>query len=137
MKSFRVFLHGNHLIAILANHTRLVGSARVLGSRVRNVSITARNVQGIVPNIGGDIRWTFRRYRYNSVFPSVRDLFKDVLPDSPKIAVINLTIIFILPPFPGRGISRSLASIAVAETLLISTNSCLLVHISFKSLQCV
>ena len=43
MKSFRVFLHESHLIAILA-----------LGLlRVRNVSITARNVQGIVRNIGG------------------------------------------------------------------------------------
>ena len=103
-----------------------VRSARVC-SRVTNVAITAQNVQGIVRNIGGEIRWTFRRYRYSSVFPSVRDLFKDLLPDSPKIAVINfdLTIIFILPPFPGRGISRFLASIAVAETLLISTIPCL------------
>ena len=69
----------------------------------------------------------------------MRDLYKDVLPDSPKIAVIDfdLTIIFVLPLFPGRGISRVLRSIAVAETLLISTNSCLLFHISYKSVQCV
>ena len=55
----------------------------------------------------------------------MRDLFKDVLPDSPNKTVINfdLTIIFVLPPFPGRGISRFLASIAVAETLVISPNS--------------
>ena len=101
----------------LDRHTRL-GS---FGKR-RKVSITAQNIQGIVWNIGGEIRLTFRRYWNSSVSPSVRDLFKDVLPDSPKIAVINfdLTIIFILPPFPGRGISRFLASIAVAETLLIS-----------------
>ena len=51
----------------------------------------------------------------------MRYLFKDVLLDSPNIALINLdlTIIFILPPFPGRGISR-LALHAVAETLQIS-----------------
>ena len=53
------------------------------------VSITAQNVQEIVWNIGGEIRWTFPRYRYSSVFPSVRDLFKDVLPDSTKTAVIK------------------------------------------------
>ena len=69
----------------------------------------------------------------------MRDLFKDVLPNSPKIAVINfdVTTIFILPPFPGRGISRFLGSISVAETLLISTNTGLLFHISYKSVQCV
>ena len=108
----------------LDRHTRLVRSARVC-SRVRNVAITAKNVQGILRNIGGKIRWTFLRYYYNSVFSSLRDLFKDVLPDSPKIAVINfdLTILFILTPFPGRSISRFFATIAVAETLLILTNS--------------
>ena len=47
----------------------------------RKVSITAQNVQGIVRNIDGEIRWTFCRYWYSSVFPSVRDLFKDVLTD--------------------------------------------------------
>ena len=38
------------------------------------------------------------------------DFFKDGLPDSPKITVINfdVTFIFILPPFPARGISRFL-----------------------------
>ena len=100
-------------------HTRLVRLARFCSRR--KVSITAQNVQEIVRNIGGEIRWTFRRYRYSGVFPCVRDLFKDFLPDSPKIPVINfdLTIILILFPFPSRGISRFLASIAVAETLLI------------------
>ena len=105
----------------LDRHTRLVRLARFCSRR--KVSITAQNVQEIVRNVGGEIRWAFRRYRYSSVFPGVRDLFiKDILPDSPNIALINLdlTIIFILPPFPGRGISRFLASIAVAETLLIS-----------------
>ena len=105
VKSFRVFLHGNHLIAILA----LVRLARFCSRR--KVSITTQNIQGIVRNIGGEIRWTFRRYWYSSVFPSVRDLFKDVLTDSlNKIAAItfDLTIIFILPPYPGRGISRNL-----------------------------
>ena len=95
VKSFRVFLHGNHLIAILA----LVRLARFCSRR--KVSITTQNIQGIVRNIGGEIRWTFRRYWYGSVFPSVRDLFKDVLTDSlNKIAAItfDLTIIFILPP---------------------------------------
>ena len=82
MKSFRVFLHGNHLITILA----LVCLARFCSRR--KVSITAQNVQEIVRNIGGEIRWTFRRYRYSSVFPSARDLSEDVLPDSPKIAVM-------------------------------------------------
>ena len=99
MKSFRVFLHGNHLIYSPWFCSR------------RKVSITAQNVQGIVRNIDGEIRWTFCRYWYSSVFPSVRDLFKDVLTDSPnKIAAItfDLTIIFILPPYPGRGISRNL-----------------------------
>ena len=96
MKSSRVFLYGNqlitkitqtavinivfqrifikldvsytsHLITILKTHTRLVHSVRFC-LRVRNVSITAQNVQGIVRNIGGEIRWTFRRYRYSSVF---------------------------------------------------------------------
>ena len=71
----------------LGRHTQLVRLARFCSRR--EVSITAQNVQEIVRNIGGKIRWTFRRYRYSSVFPSVRDLFKDVLPDSPKIAVIN------------------------------------------------
>ena len=87
----------------LDRHTRLVCLAR-------NVSITAQNVWGIVQNIGREIRWTFRRYLYSSVFPSVRDLFEDVLPNSPKKAVIDfdLTIIFIVPPFRGRGISRFL-----------------------------
>ena len=75
VKSFRVFLHGNHLIVILA----LVRLARFCSKR--KVSITAQNIQGIVRNIGGEIRWTFRRYWYSSVFPSVRDLFKDVLTD--------------------------------------------------------
>ena len=42
---------------------------------------------------------------------------------SPIHLKYDLTIIFILPPFPGRGISRFLALIAVAKTLLISTNS--------------
>ena len=86
MKAFRVFLHGNHLIAILAWFVWQGFCSR------RKVSITAQNVQGIVRNIGGEIRWTFRRYRYSSVFPSVRDLFKDVLPDFPKIAVINFDL---------------------------------------------
>ena len=94
VKSFRVFLHGNHLIAIL-------GWFIWQGFARGEVSITAQNVQEIVRNIGGEIRWTFRRYRYSirSVFPGVQDLFKDVLPDSPNIALINLdlTIIFILP----------------------------------------
>ena len=105
VKAFRVFLHGNHLIAILA----LVRLARFCSRR--KVSITAQNIQGIVRSIGGERRWTFRRYWYSSVFPSVRDLFKDALTDSPnKIAAItfDLTIIFILPPYPGRGISRNL-----------------------------
>ena len=67
-------------------------------------------------------RWTFRRYRYSSVFPSVRDLFKDVLPDSPKIAVINfdLTIIFILPLFL---VEVFLDFLHVIALLLISRNS--------------
>ena len=76
VRSFRVFLHGNHLIAILA----LVRLARFCSRR--KVSITTQNIQGIVRNIGGEILWTFRRYWYSSVFPSVRDLFKDVLTDS-------------------------------------------------------
>ena len=101
----------------LDRHTHLVRLARFWSRR--KVSITAQNIQGIVRNIGGEIRWTFRRYRSIAYFQVLRDLFKDVVPDSPKIAVINfdLTIIFILPPFPGRGISRFLASVAVAETL--------------------
>ena len=85
----------------------------------RKVSITAQNVQGIVGKIDGEIRWTFCRYWYSSVFPSVRDLFKDVLTDSSnKIAAItfDLTIIFVLPPYPGRGISRNLTWIAMAIT---------------------
>ena len=96
-------------------HTRLVRLARFCSRR--KVSITAQNVRETVRNIGGEIRWTFRRYRYSSVFPSVR-----ICLNSPKIAVINfdVTIIFILPTFPSRGISRIFASIAVAETLLIS-----------------
>ena len=76
VKSFRFFLHGNHLIAILA---RFVWQGFARGE----VSITAQNVQEIVRNIGGEIRWTFRRYLCSSVFPGVRDLFKDVLTDSP------------------------------------------------------
>ena len=105
VKAFRVFLHGNHLIAILA----LVRLARFCSRR--KVSITAQNIQGIVRNIGGERRWTFRRYWYSSVFPSVRELFKDALTNSSnKIAAItfDLTIIFILPPYPGRGIFRNL-----------------------------
>ena len=61
VKSFRVFLHGDNLIAILR---------KVLLEE--KVSITAQNVQEIVRNICGEIRWTFRRYRYSRVFPSVR-----------------------------------------------------------------
>ena len=94
MKSFRVFLHGNHLIAILA----LVRLARFCSRR--KVSITAQNVQRIVRNIGGEIRWTFRRYWYSSVFPSVRNLFKDVLTDSPnKIAAITFDLLFLVVVF--------------------------------------
>ena len=69
----------------LGRHTQLVRLAKFYLSR--EVLITAQNVQEIVRNTGGKIRW---RYRNSSVFPSVRDLFKDVLPDSPKIAVVKL-----------------------------------------------
>ena len=85
MKSFRVFLHGNNLIAILA---WFVWQGLLEGK----VSITAQNAQEIVRDIGGEIRWTLRRYRYSPVFPSVRGFCKDVLPDSPKIAVINFDL---------------------------------------------
>ena len=89
-----VFLHGNHLIAILA----LVRLARFCSRR--KVSITAQNIQGIVRNIGGEIRWTFRRYWYSSVFPSVRDLFQDVLTYSPnKIAAITFGLLFLVEVF--------------------------------------
>ena len=84
VKSFRVFLHGNHLVAIL---NWFVWQGFAQGEKSQS---QAQNVQEIVRNIGGKIRWIFRRYRNSSVFPRVRDLFKDVLPDSPKIAVINL-----------------------------------------------
>ena len=53
MKSFRVFLHGNHLIAILD----LVRLARFCSRR--KVSITAQNIQGIVRNIGGEYAGPF------------------------------------------------------------------------------
>ena len=64
VKAFRVFLHGNNVIAIFA---WFVGKVLL----EEKVSITAQNVQEIVKNIGGEIRWTFRRYRYSSVFSSV------------------------------------------------------------------
>ena len=50
MKSFRVFLHGTHLMAILA---WFVWQGFAPGEKV---SITAQNVQEIVRNIGGQIR---------------------------------------------------------------------------------
>ena len=59
VKSFRVFLHGNHLIAILACFV-WQGFAR--GEK-------SPSQHKIVRNIGGEIRWTFRRYRYSSAFP--------------------------------------------------------------------
>ena len=88
--SLCVFLHGNHLIAILA---RFVWQGFARGEKSQSQHKMYRKSFGISAL---QIRWTFRRYRYSSKFPSVLHLFKDVLPDSPKIAVINfdLTIIF-------------------------------------------
>ena len=91
VKSFRVFLHGYHLIAIcILAWFVWQGFARGEKSQSQH-----KMFRKSFSNIGREIRWTFRRYRYSSVFPSVRDLFKDLLPDSPKVAVINfdLTII--------------------------------------------
>ena len=86
VKLFRVFLHGD---TELDRHARLVRLARFCS---RRKSQSAQNVQEIVRNIGGEICWTFRRYRYSSIFSSVRGFCKEVLPDSPKMAVINFDL---------------------------------------------
>ena len=102
MKSFRVFLHGNHLIAILA----LVRLAK--GEKSQSQHKIYRESFGISAEKYAE---PFAGIVTVAYFQVCGICFKDVLPDSPnKIAAItfDLTIIFILPPFPGRGISRNL-----------------------------
>ena len=70
MKSFRVFLHGNHLIAILA---WFVWQGFARGEKSQSQHKMNSKSFGISAE---KIRLTFRRYRYSSVFPSVRDLLK-------------------------------------------------------------
>ena len=63
VKSFRVFLHRNHLIAILA---WFVWQGFARGEKSQSQHKMYRKSFG---KIGGEIRWTFRRYRYGSFFP--------------------------------------------------------------------
>ena len=94
MKSFCVFLHGNHLIAIF---TWFVWQGFAGGEKSQSQHKIYRELFGIS---AGKYAGPFTGIVTVAYF-QVCEICLKMSPDSPKIAVINfdLTIIFILHPF--------------------------------------
>ena len=124
VQSFRVFLHGNHLIAILA---WFIWQGFARGEKSQSQHKMYRKSLGISAEKYAEPFAGIFTVAYFQVCGICLRMSSPIHLLKTAVVYFDLTIIFILPPFPGRGIgrgiSRFLTRIAVAQTLLISRNS--------------
>ena len=106
VKSFRVFLHGNHLIAILA---WFIWQGFARGENSQSQHKMYRKSFGISAEKYAEPFAGIFTVAYFQVCGICLKMSSPI--HLLKIAVIyfDLTIIFILPPFPGRGIGRGIS----------------------------
>ena len=106
VKSFRVFLHGNHLIAILA---WFIWQGFARGEKSQSQHKMYGKSFGISAEKYAEPFAGIFTVAYFQVCGICLKMSSPI--HLLKIAVIyfDLTIIFILPPFPGRGIGRGIS----------------------------